>query len=356
MKLFTIDEKGKFIHFNEQDFKIYNKEIDLETLLEINPEYFFEYNKILIIGRQVATNLNRFIDLLGVDKNGNTVVIELKREKTPRETLAQLLEYASFIDNLDYDQLNEIFQDYSGEESNLDDYHKEFFELVDESSSISWNKSSKLVIVAQEITADIKQTSLFLRKKGLDIYCLEFKYFVNKENNRIISSDFVIGDETFIRQKVSSTSQLPKTTKADFLSNLDENGRKVFSKLFDFIERAELSIRWGSKGFSANVINKSEFVGIFFGWPSNSPWGQTIVTGIGQIEKKLQDSQPILDYFKKEISNIGSFNDTANFFGSEELKWNITHFNENETDEMIQVFQNVVEMVRKEMINREDNK
>jgi len=38
----------------------------------------------------VTTNLNTFIDLLGIDEIGNTVVIELKRDKTPRETLATI--------------------------------------------------------------------------------------------------------------------------------------------------------------------------------------------------------------------------------------------------------------------------
>ena len=127
MKLFTIDKDGKFVQFKEQEFKEENKEVDLEILLENNPEYFFDNSKILIIGRQVTTNLNTFIDLLGVDQFGNTVVIELKRGKTPRETLAQLIEYASFIDNLDYDQLNEIYQDYSGEDANLEDYHQEYY-------------------------------------------------------------------------------------------------------------------------------------------------------------------------------------------------------------------------------------
>jgi len=78
------------------------------VLLEKNPEYFFEGSNVLIIGRQVTTNLNTFIDLLGIDKSGNTVIIELKRAKTPRETIAQLLEYASFVETLDYAQLNTI--------------------------------------------------------------------------------------------------------------------------------------------------------------------------------------------------------------------------------------------------------
>jgi RecB family endonuclease NucS len=128
MKLFTIDNEGKFVQFKEQEFKEENKEIDLEILLENNPEYFFENSKILIIGRQVTTNLNTFIDLIGIDEFGNSVVIELKRDKTPRETLAQLIEYASFIDNLDYEQLNDIFQNYSGEEVELEEYHQQYYE------------------------------------------------------------------------------------------------------------------------------------------------------------------------------------------------------------------------------------
>lgn len=58
MKLFTIDKEGKFVPFKEE-----NKEIDLENFLEKNPEYFFDNTKILIIGRQVTTNLNTFVDL-----------------------------------------------------------------------------------------------------------------------------------------------------------------------------------------------------------------------------------------------------------------------------------------------------
>jgi RecB family endonuclease NucS len=113
MRLFTIDKKGKFIPYKEYDFEKIKQEADLEVLLENNPEYFFEGSKVLIVGRQVTTNLNSFIDLLGIDKTGNTVVMELKRGKTPRETIAQLLEYASFVENLDYSQLNDI-GNYSG--------------------------------------------------------------------------------------------------------------------------------------------------------------------------------------------------------------------------------------------------
>jgi RecB family endonuclease NucS len=119
MRLFTLDKNGKMSPYRESIFMEDNRESDLETLLENNPEYFFENSRVLIIGRQVTTNLNSFIDLLGIDSSGNTIVIELKRNKTPRETIAQILEYSSFVEKLDYSQLNEIYQDYSGEDIQL---------------------------------------------------------------------------------------------------------------------------------------------------------------------------------------------------------------------------------------------
>lgn len=306
MKLFTIDKNGKFLQFKEQEFKEENKEIDLEILLEKNPEYFFDNSKILIIGRQVTTNLNTFIDLLGVDQFGNTVVIELKRAKTPRETLAQLIEYASFIDNLDYDQLNDIYQNYSGEDASLEDYHQEYYKSERE-EKLSWNKNSKLIIVASNITTEIKQTSMYLRKKGLDVYCLEFKYFANNSGNKMISSDFVVGDEEFIRTKINSSAQLPKTDKEKFLSSLDSNGKKVFESLFNFAEKENLTLRWGSKGFSINKTFGEGFVGLCFGYPQNSVYKQSIYTGFEEITKKIRNPEKVINFYKNEIEKFDKF-------------------------------------------------
>jgi RecB family endonuclease NucS len=50
----------------------------------------------LIIGEQVQTK-SGYLDFLGIDKNGNTVIIELKRDKLPREVIAQTIDYASDV-------------------------------------------------------------------------------------------------------------------------------------------------------------------------------------------------------------------------------------------------------------------
>lgn len=302
MKLFTIDKNGKLTPYKEYDFKDSNQEADLEVLLESNPEYFFEESKVLIIGKQVTTNLNTFIDLLGVDKSGNSVVVELKREKTPRETIAQLLEYASFVENLDYSQLNEIYQDYSGEESSLEDYHQQYFKN-ESNENASFNKSIKLVIVAQEISKEIRQTALFLRKKGLDIYCMEFKYFETEAGEKIISSDFIVGEEEFIRAKVQSAS-LPKIDEKQFLSSLDKNGLEVFQQIIEFGKQKGLMFRWGSKGFSLNLELDNGFVGLLFGYPLNSVFKQIIFTGFEEINKKVNDPEGVIEFYSGLLGNL----------------------------------------------------
>lgn len=339
MKLFTVDKEGKLTPYSEQVFKDSNIEVDLEVLLEKNPEYFFERSNILIIGRQVTTNLNKFIDLLGTDKFGNTVVIELKRDKTPRETIAQILEYASFVETLDYAKLNTIFQDYSGEENTLDNYHQQFFKGQSD-EKVSFNKTTRLIVIAQEISKEIQQTAQYLQNKGFDIYCTEFKYFETSAGEKIITSDLIIGDENFIQRPIQSAS-LSKVDQQQFLSYLDKNGLEVFQSIFEFAEKRGLVFRWGSKGFSLNLEFNTGFVGLFFGYPPNSVFKQSVYTGFEEIFKKVKNPENIVAFYREEIKNLGFFvNAKSNF------KWVIER---SYTAEEIERFLDVVDKVVKKI-------
>ena len=68
----------------------------------------------MLIGRQVQTSFNKYIDLLALDSSGSIVIIELKKDKTPRETVAQTIDYASWVKNLDSTDLANIYEDFCG--------------------------------------------------------------------------------------------------------------------------------------------------------------------------------------------------------------------------------------------------
>ena len=132
MRIFAIKSDGAFKEYSQESFHETLSEQTLQNWLATNPEGILENNDLLIIGREVYTDLGGYIDLLGVDPVGNTVVVELKRNLTPRQTVAQSLEYAAFAARLDADQLETIFRTYMDDESlSFAEYHRQHFELTE---------------------------------------------------------------------------------------------------------------------------------------------------------------------------------------------------------------------------------
>lgn len=266
-----------------------------------------EDSKLMIIGRQVTTNLGSIIDLLGIDREGNTVVIELKRDRTPRDTLAQALEYASFVEGLDTDQLEVIMQQYMNDESlNFASYHKNHFELTPD-EAVSFNKEQRIVLVGQKITGEIRQMATFLRRKGLRVTCLEFSYFQATGGEHLLSYDIVVGKEPLKIKQISSGA-LPVVTQQIFIDSLDENGKEFFNQLLFFAEKNSLPIHWGTKGFSMNVDKESTHVAVCYGYPPASVYKQSVYTaliGRGGFLSKLDVSEAEIKHLWKEAISIG---------------------------------------------------
>lgn len=63
----------------------------------------------MLIGRQVAIEHGGSIDLIAIDQQGKMVVVELKCDKTPREVVAQALDYARWVQVLSYDDVSSSF-------------------------------------------------------------------------------------------------------------------------------------------------------------------------------------------------------------------------------------------------------
>ncbi|MBC7185508.1 MAG: hypothetical protein H5U38_00585 [Calditrichaeota bacterium] len=275
MRLFAVSPDGEFKEFTKKQFATEHSEQMLEEWLEKSPDAILEDSKLLVIGRQVTTNLGSSIDLLGLDRSGAVVVVELKRGRTPRETLAQALEYASYVEQLDAQQLDELFQQYIGDESlALADYHREYFDLPPD-EAVAFNKEQRIVIVGQEISGPIRQTSSFLRKKGIKVTCVEFSYFESEGAGELLGQDIVVGEESAGAQRPQG---LPAKTLTpdEFLADADEFGRPVFKSILDFAARRKLPIHWGSTGFSLGVEQDGLRIPVLFCYNLGSVTGQSI--------------------------------------------------------------------------------
>ena len=70
----------------------------LEDMIVARPEILSD--EWMLIGRQENTGYGSRIDLLAVAPDGSLVLIELKRDRTPREVVAQAIDYASWVEKL----------------------------------------------------------------------------------------------------------------------------------------------------------------------------------------------------------------------------------------------------------------
>ena len=69
-------------------------EQNLEEWIEADPELL--QVGLTIVGKQIRVEGGR-LDLLAIDPQGRWVIIEIKREQLRRETIAQIIDYASCL-------------------------------------------------------------------------------------------------------------------------------------------------------------------------------------------------------------------------------------------------------------------
>lgn len=344
MRVFRIQADNRFVNFDQLPFNAEHDESTLEDWLEKNTDKILEDSRLLVIGRQVHTSLGGFIDLLGIDSHGDVVVVELKRDRTPRETVAQALEYASYIAELEFDELEEICRSYTKEETlNLAEHHRDHFSLGP-NIAVSFNKDQRLVIVGQQISPGIIKTARFLGSKGVRVTCVEFTYFQSEDGeDRLMTQETVVEGKTE-KQAPSSSVSKPIIDAAKLLQNCDENSRAVFSRFLDWSKENEMAINWGSSGCSLNVRIDNTNVGVMWMQTTGSPPKHYIYVGLKDkrfVGKSAVPDQIIEELWVQGIS-IGFFTQTEQYLRHQVIR----KLTEEELDDLIKYCESVVQAIR----------
>lgn len=151
---------------------------------------------LLLIGRQVPTAFGKFIDLLAIDADGRLVVIELKKNRTPREVVAQLLDYGSWVRSLEDDDIAGIFDRYvqkylpEHEGTSLDEAFCQKFNVGEMPGSL--NDAHELVLVAGELDDSSERIIGYLADEyGVAINAVFFRFF-RDGNNEYLSRAWLI--------------------------------------------------------------------------------------------------------------------------------------------------------------------
>ena len=174
--------------------KIDSEQISLEKELEdwLENDISVLDENLLVIGRQVRTAYDGEIDLLCIEENGDLVVIELKRRKTPRDVVAQTMDYASWVKDLSREQIKEIASDYSRLEGSLEDAFTKKFSVEELPETL--NSSHRSLIVAESMDAATKRIVHYLSEMKVPINVATVQYF-KCNDTKLLARVFLVDPE-----------------------------------------------------------------------------------------------------------------------------------------------------------------
>ena len=170
---------------------------DLEKWIKSEPRILG--SDIRIIGDQVKTASGP-LDLLGIDLNGNMVIVELKRDNLPREALAQAIDYASDIAGWDTDKISEVC--LNSTDQTLADFISENFQDIDVENLVI-NGSQRIVLVGFSIEDSLARMIEWLSSNyDVAVNAIILKYVKTSAKNELLSRIAVIS-ETIEKEKIS---------------------------------------------------------------------------------------------------------------------------------------------------------
>ena len=192
---------------NGELHKIGRSSLDKESMLQgwiaENPKLLGL--DVLVIGREVSTDNGGRIDILAIDREGNLTVIELKRDRTPRDVVAQILDYASWVAALETSDVHNIARLKLNVSLN-DAFRKRFGAALPE----NLNSNHNLLIVASEFDGQSERIVRYLATEhGVAINTTFFSVF-EENGEQLLATDWLM-DQQQVVERSESKKKAPWT-------------------------------------------------------------------------------------------------------------------------------------------------
>lgn len=240
---------------------------------------------LFVFGRQVLTSFGKYIDLLAMDADGKIIVIELKRDKTPREIVSQLLDYGSWVRGMEEEDIAAIFEAYQKKYKphaagkSFDDAFCERFGVNEMPETL--NDGHELLAVASELDDSTERIVTYLSDEyGAAINVAYFRFF--KENENEYLSRVWLIDPGEVEEKVTK-KRGTEPWNGEFYVSFGEHKERRWSDAQKYGYIAAGGGAWYSKTLETLEINGRIWV--------NVP-GQGYV-GVGKV---LDKPKPITEF------------------------------------------------------------
>ncbi len=176
-------------------------EQQLEDMIVADPRILS--NEWMLIGRQECTYGKHRLDLLAITPDGSLVLIELKRDRTPRELVAQALDYAAWVEILSAERIAEIYARFSKGDNLSEAFLKRFGAELDEGTL---NTAHQIILVASELDASTERIINYLNARDVAINAVFFQVF--KHNDGLLLSRVWLIDPSETQANVISAARV----------------------------------------------------------------------------------------------------------------------------------------------------
>lgn len=219
----------------------------------------------------------RRIDLLGIDKEANLIVIELKRTDSGDYMELQALRYASMISTMSFERCISIYQKYIDSRGLILDAEEElisFLESVDPVEE-SFASDVKIVLASADFSKELTSSVMWLISKGIDIKCVRITPYKHKEDmlldvSQIIplpeAEDYLVKIKEKNEERKKAIDSKRDKTKYRFKDALLGKNRFVLEVVKEYLKRNPISFEQLEQVLpktmqgSIGVINTTEFI------------------------------------------------------------------------------------------------
>lgn len=195
---------------------------DLELWIASNPSIIGP--ELVIIGRQVSTKSGP-LDLLAIDRTGNIVIVELKRDILPREALAQAIDYASDAADWNIERISEVCAKYTGK--SLDDLLNENFPDLN-LENININETQRIILVGFSIDSALERMINWLSDHyNVNINAVLLKYIKTKSGDELLTKTSIISEEVEQERVRKRRFQVPMSDEPGSYDESELRGQLV---------------------------------------------------------------------------------------------------------------------------------
>lgn len=189
-KLFRIEsEKRDLVPIPEQDFSASNflERYDIQEWIASSPEVLGE--SLLIIAKEDScfSGTNERPDLIALDKQGNIVVIELKRDDSGADVHWQAIKYAAYWSSFSKEEILNRFRNYLSSIGQFPEGTKDEDLLQDigkfvEKDEIEFNTDQRIILVSHRFSKEVVTAVNWLVEKGnVNISCITLSPYYDQQ-------------------------------------------------------------------------------------------------------------------------------------------------------------------------------